>query len=137
ALERDEDGYPPVSAESVWAVPTGQPFEYRLDNVPFFARQATDHDVVLAKMEDGVLWFDRMVTPSGNSLLRVVFFRPDKVQEVREALKHLGCSTEWDGAHNLVSVSVPPDVKLEAVQAFLADRASAGHIDYEEAILRQ
>ena len=35
-LDQDEDGYPPVQTESVWAIPFGEG-TYILDNVPFFA----------------------------------------------------------------------------------------------------
>ena len=138
ALEQDGDGYPPVAVESLWAVPAGQPHEYRLDNIPFFARQATDGDVVRASEGDGgVLWFERMVKPSGKSLLRVTFFQPTKVQEVRAALERIGCATEWDDAHCLVSVSVPLSIELKSVQSYLEDQAQAGYLDYEEALLRQ
>lgn len=136
-LEQDEDGYPPVSVESLWAVPTDRPHEYVLDNIPFFASQATIDDVVQAKEEEGVLWFDRVVKPSGNSLLRLAFFRPDKIQEVREALKQLGCSSEWDSNHAIVAVNIPASATLESIQALLAEQAQAGYFDYEEPILRQ
>lgn len=138
SLEQDEDGYPPVAAESLWAVPTGQSHEYALDNIPFFARQATSGDVVQAREGDGgVLWFERMVKPSGKSLLRVTFFQYVKVQEVRGFLKQMGCSTEWDNTHRLVAVSVPPDVNLEPVQSYLSEQAQLGYLDYEEPLLRQ
>jgi Domain of unknown function (DUF4265) len=138
ALQQDEDGYPPVAAESLWAISTGRSHEYILDNIPFFARQATSGDVVQAMAGDGgVLWFERMVKPSGKSLLRVTFFQPTKVQEVRTALERIGCATEWDDTHRLVSVSVPPSAELESVQSYLAEQAQAGYLDYEEALLRQ
>ena len=137
ALEQDEDGYPPVAAESLWAIPTKQPHEYMLDNIPFFARQATSGDIVQAREEaGGNLWFERMVRSSGKSLLRVTFFQPNKVQDVRESLKRLGCSTEWDDTHRLVAVSVPPDIKIESIQSYLSEQAQAGCIDYEEPLLR-
>jgi hypothetical protein len=123
--------------ESLWGVSTGRQGEYVIDNVPFFATQATLGDVVLVKEEQGVLWFDRVVKPSNNSLLRLVFFQPDRAQEVRDVLKRLGCSTEWDQNHTLIAVNVPPDANLKAIQEYLADQAEAGHLDYEEPILRQ
>lgn len=138
ALEQDEDGYPPVAAESLWALTTEQPHEYTLDNIPFFATQATSGDVVRAKEGDGgVLWFERTVKSSRQSLLRLSFFQQDKVQEVRDALKRFGCSTEWDSAHRLVSVSVPADIKLDTIQSYLMKQVQVGCLDYEEAIIRE
>ena len=73
-LVQDEDGYPPVSVESVWAQPSTKAGEYVLDNIPFFAREATIGDVVQVREEEGHLWFDKVVRRSQNSLVRVVFF---------------------------------------------------------------
>lgn len=136
-LEQDEDGYPPVSAESVWAVQTGLPFEYTLDNIPFFATQATCGDVIRVRPGDGVLWFDEMVRPSGNSLLRATFFQPTKVRDIREALRSLGCTTEWLEAYHLIAINIPANISLEQIQAFLEEQAEAGVLDYEGAIIRQ
>lgn len=136
-LDQDEDGYPPVAVESVWAKKTVTPHEYVLDNVPFFARDATVGDVVIARDEDGHLWFEKIVVRSGNSLLRVVFFDRSCVDEIRKHLESLGCSTEYDKAHNLVAVSVPPSVALTAIQDYLRAESDAERIDYEEAILGQ
>jgi hypothetical protein len=38
SVEQDKDGYPPVMAESIWAAPLS-PTNYRLKNVPFFAKE--------------------------------------------------------------------------------------------------
>jgi hypothetical protein len=35
-LEQDEDGYPPASVESLWALPKGEGL-FQVDNIPFFA----------------------------------------------------------------------------------------------------
>ena len=136
-LAQDEDGYPPVAVESVWAQPTGQVGLYVVDNVPFFTRDATIGDTVRVREEDGNLWFDKTVARSTNSLVRVVFFDRDAIKEVGRHLESLGCGVEYLAAHNLLAVSIPSDVPLDSVQAYLQHEANAGKIDYEEAILRQ
>jgi hypothetical protein len=136
-LVQDEDGYPPVSVESVWAQPTTQPGEYVLDNIPFFAREATIGDVVLVHEKDGHLWFVEVVRRSKNSLVRVVFFDRTCVERISEQLVNLGCSTEYIKEHNLLAVSIPDTVKLQDVQGYLQSEAGAGVLDYEEPILRQ
>jgi hypothetical protein len=136
-LVQDEDGYPPAAVESVWAQPTTKPGEYVLDNVPFFAREATIGDVVLVRDEDGHLWFDKVVRRSQNSLVRVVFFDRTCVERVNERLVSLGCSTEYITAHNLLAVSIPDTVSLRDVQGYLQSEAGSGILDYEEPILRQ
>lgn len=136
-LVQDEDSYPPVTVESVWAQPTTKAGEYLLDNIPFFAQEATVGDLVRVHEEDGHLWFESVVVRSQNSLVRVVFFDRASVERVNERLVALGCSTEYLKAHNLLAVSIPDSVNLRDVQGCLQAEARAGILDYEEPILRQ
>lgn len=136
-LEQDEDGYPPIAVESLWAEPGVKPDEYVIDNVPFFVRDATIGDAVLAIEKEDGRWFDRLVSRSQNSLLRVVFFDRTCIKEIGERLVTMGCSTEYLREHNLMAVSIPGSVPLESVQAYLQSQADAEKIDFEEPILRQ
>jgi hypothetical protein len=136
-LVQDEDGYPPVTVESVWAQSTPRPCEYLLDNVPFFARTATIGDVVGVREDDGQLWFESVVRRSPNSLIRIVFFDRSGLERVNQRLIGYGCATEYLSAHNVLAVSIPDNVSLREVQAYLQGEATAGVLDYEEPILRQ
>lgn len=136
-LEQDEDGYPPVAVESLWAKPVANSDVYIIDNVPFFARNATIGDTVSVFEKDGVRWFDRLVSRSPNSLVRIVFFDRSCIEEIGERLVAMGCATEYLREHNLMAVSVPKTVALGDVQAYLRSEAYAGKIDFEEPILRQ
>lgn len=136
-LAQDEDGYPPVAVEAVWAQRTTRAHEFTLDNIPFFTREATTGDIILARNEDDHLWFEHVVHRSRNSLIRVVFFDRTCMDRINQHLVTLGCSTEYSKAHNLLAVSVPETVNLRDVQGYLQAEAGAGTIDYEEPILRQ
>jgi hypothetical protein len=136
-LEQDEDGYPPVTVESLWARPGAQPNEYVIDNIPFFVCIATIGDTVRVREEGGNRWFDSVVCRSKNSLVRVVFFERDCVDAVSEHLVSMGCSTEYLREHNLMAVSIPFSVSLADVQTYLQVEADIGRIDFEEPILRQ
>lgn len=136
-LVQDENGDPPVGAESVWAAPTDRLGEFVLDNVPFFVREATLGDRVSASMRDGVHWFDRLLQRSSNSLIRIVFYDDAQRDRVIRDVERLGCSTEFLSAYGLVAVNVPATASLESVQDYLQHEAAADHLDYEEPILRQ
>jgi hypothetical protein len=135
-LEQDDDDYPPVSAESVWAVPTVSPGEYIIANVPFFERAATLGDTVKTRSEDGVPWFEAVVQRSSNSLVRAVFFDEEQAERVSQHLLSLGCAVEYSKAFKLLAVNVPGDVKVMDVQLYLGSEAASGTLDYEEPILR-
>ncbi len=136
-LEQDEDDYPPVAVESVWATPGQGPGRFVLDNVPFFTRDATLGDEVAVSVAEGGYWFESVVNRSGNSLIRVVFFDTSHRDRVMQDLQALGCSTESLAAHSLVAVNVPEQVPLRTVREYLQGETAADHLDYEEPILRQ
>src|SRR5262249_956597 len=122
--------------ESVWAKeePDGR---FVLDNIPFFATQATLGDVVAATLEDGCLRYSATLERSGNSLIRVVCFRGTDPMEVRGLLEEVGCSTELFALYSLVAVNVPPSVNLEDVEAALRRGVEDGRWGYEEPLLMQ
>lgn len=135
-LEQDEDGWPPAAAETVWAIER-ENGRYVVDNIPFFAAEATLGDLVEAEWEDGFLTYRRTVGPSENSLLRVIVSDCVSPVHVQEDLARLGCSTELMAVYRLIAVSVPGHVELSTVIAFLRGGAEDERWDYEEAILRQ
>src|SRR5574337_1233808 len=98
-LQQVEAGYPEVSAESVWAKPTGAADEYIVDNIPFFTRDATIGDTLKALKKEGALWFDSLRQRSGNSLIRVVFFEKSLKEKIDDKLNTMGCSTEYSKDH--------------------------------------
>ncbi|GLQ46503.1 hypothetical protein GCM10007862_15540 [Dyella lipolytica] len=136
-LEQDEDGYPEVAVESVWATKGTKSGEYVLDNIPFFFRGATVGDTVSAYEDGGNLWFAGLTQSSSNSLVRVVFFDRECQPRIAKALSGHGCEVEYFEKYNLLAVSIPGNIKLSDVQAYLALETDAGSIDYEEPILRQ
>ena len=78
-----------------------------------------------------------VIKNSGNSLLRLIYADGADVVQIRTALKELGCSTEWDDNHRLISVNVPATLGMSRVRDFLDSRLERGISDYEETIVRQ
>jgi uncharacterized protein DUF4265 len=131
-LSQNEDGYPPLAVETMWATYVGEG-AYRIDNIPFFATRVSLGDVIEADLIDGRPTFARVRERGGHSTLRVVAFDAATVPEVRSAIQELGCATELSHLPRLISVDVPPSASLEALRAFLAAGAAQGRWDYEEA----
>lgn len=134
-LTKDDDGYPPMEIEGVWAAETGDG-GYEIDNIPFFARQATVGDIVEAGSVDGQLFYERTRLRSKHSLMRVVLFDGRDPSPLRADLARLGCSTEQSHLAPLIAVDVPPSVRIDDVRAILDDGCEKGFWDYEEPILR-
>lgn len=136
-IPQDEDKYPPVSVESVWAKAASAKNSFTLENTPFFIRNVTLGDTVAATHEGGIHWFDSIVEKSNNSLLRAVFFKPEQMPRVQGILVKLGCACEYLASHKLMAINVPYRTDLATIQAILESEAESGFLDYEEPILRQ
>lgn len=135
-LMQDEDGYPPAAVESVWAERISEGL-YRIDNIPFFTRDATLGDVVRTRNEEGNQWFASVQLPSTNTLVRVILSDGRDPNETRQVLLELGCDSELSHLECLFAVNVPSHVRIDSVRAVLDPAVAEGWLEYEEPILRQ
>jgi hypothetical protein len=135
-LEQDEDGYPPASAETLWAIKVGDGL-FKIDNIPFFALGIAVNDIVSAVPEENAFRFKDVAQPSGHSTLRVVVYDAADVPAVRALFKQLGCSTELSHLPRLLAVDVPPSVSLEELKQVLESGRHQDRWGYEEACLAQ
>ena len=137
ALEQDEDGYPPVNVESVWARKTSDNF-YELDNIPFYVRGISYKDVVdVARDDEGALNFKNIVRRSGHSTVRVIVSDLKDRDDLRKKLEDFGCSWEGSNQPSLIAVDIPPEVKLASVLQFLEKGFEQERWDYEEAFIAE
>lgn len=141
-LDRDEDNYPPADWEWLWASRVSDS-RFRVDNIPFFAKSISCGDIVAAERTNAGLIFRELVQPSGHSTVRVIVHRGDRsddqlravVEDVRQALRTMGCSAELSHIPSLIAVDVPPEVNYQSVAAFLSKKEGDGLLGYEEACL--
>jgi hypothetical protein len=134
-LEQDEDGWPPVTRENIWAVDLGSG-QYRIDNIPFYVRGVSDGDVVAAEPEDdGRLSFSKLVEASSNSTFRLIVFNKDETPEVRKMFLDLGCPSELvrDG---FISLHIPGSIAIRPIAILIEQGEEDGRWDFEEGALR-
>lgn len=129
-LEIDEDGYPPVSTETLWAQKEGDGF--RLDNTPFFARGVALGDIVHAVPVDGMLEYKWVIKRSGRGTVRVIMFEEAETEKTREEFRKLGCPSELSHIPGLFAVDIPPMDDYSAVRNFLDQGFQKRQFDYEE-----
>lgn len=130
-LTRDEDGYPPVEYELLWAEPLGNDL-YRIDNIPFFVCDIGLKDEVEATHVDGERVFVRTVRSGGHRTVRLLVWARTDVKPLRDELRALGCSSELNEDGRLVAVNVPPAVPSETIVQFLEAGATSARFEYEE-----
>ena len=136
SLQQDEDGYPPVASESLWAKPTTEGL-FELDNIPFYAQGVSWKDVVAAEPSvEGTFIFKKVVKPSGHSTIRVIAFKHDEMQPLQQELERLGASWEGSDQPCLIAVDIPPAVDIQRVWDFLQAGMDEGRWDYEDAAIQ-
>jgi uncharacterized protein DUF4265 len=135
-LERDAEGWPPASSESLWAEPLGEDL-YRIDNTPWFVRDLAVDDVVRALAgDDGVLWGVDRLRWSGHLTIRVIPLREGplegSLQAVLDAFRPLGVDCEGFGRLRIAALDIPPSTPLPPVKRLLVSGVDQGWWEFEE-----
>src|SRR5689334_1860397 len=93
-LPQDEDGWPPVGAETMWATPVADGYE--IANIPFFVFDLALRDLVEVKLTAARFGeVVRLVRRGGHRTVRVLPADVKEWQSFSDDLEHLGCETEW------------------------------------------
>ncbi len=124
-LEQDEDGWPPVSWELIWAIP-GLGDTAELGNIPFFAKGVAAGDLVAFSRDGDQLTFAGVLLPGGHSTIRVIMYESGQTAATREALQAMGCETEGSHLPSLFVVDVPPNADYRHVTEFLERKIGGG-----------
>jgi hypothetical protein len=135
-MDVDEDGWPPASVESLWAVDLGDR-TVRLDNTPWFARGVASQDIIRVHPdEDGVLWAGETVQPSQNCTIRLIVLKDGgsaaALQSVLELFHRLGTTGEGIEQFRMVALEVPPQADLPKIRELLEHGATKEWWHWEE-----
>lgn len=123
-----------TETETMWVIERDDGYE--LDNIPFYVEELALGDIVTASPDaSGILWFSKLVRPSGHSTIQIWFSSEGEIDRVREALSQMGCSSEVSDLPRLVAVDVPPHVPYSKVKALLDEGERSGQFEYQEACL--
>lgn len=131
---KPENGYPPEEWEKLWTIEVKNG-HYKVDNIPFYAKDLSCDDIIEAKLEGEDYIFVRVVSRSENSTIRVIIYDLDDDPHIRKSLCALGCAVEGVGTPGLIAVNVPKNA-LPSVQRFLDEGHENERLDYEEGALR-
>ena len=122
-----------IATESVWA--SKEEDYYRIKNVPFFAPNLAYNDLVSVEDDDGELFFDSLINPSGHSTIQIIIPNQNDFEKITSDLTKLKC--DWEGSHlkEYISVDVPKGIDYSKVKQYLERQHSENKLDYKEACL--
>jgi hypothetical protein len=132
--EQDEDGYPPQDWEGLKAEPTGEPDQYCIKSVPFFARDVGWEDEVRARKsdEDDSIEFEAVVKRSGYSVKRIWIGESEDRSAVVEYFIERDCVVEAKG--RLVTIAIPRD-RRDEVERYIEAETGRERWDHEDGYL--
>ena len=134
-LPAAQDGWPPVEAESLWALAVEG--GYRIDNIPFYAVGLNYGDVVALRDADSDLpKVDRILRYGGHTTFRYILDsnlddeHHAMYDHLREMLRKLGCTFE-NASETLYAIDLGPEV--DCIRVFqLLELGSKWHVwDFE------
>jgi len=85
-FEQDEDGWPPYRSESLWAEHVGGD-DYKLHNVPIFARDVAIDDIVTAIRNDDGILTSKTFKAHGGKFTTVVLIMKEVAGQAHETLR--------------------------------------------------
>ncbi|NJN64861.1 MAG: DUF4265 domain-containing protein [Acidobacteria bacterium] len=120
-IEQDEDGYPEMGVESLWAHSATGEGVYAIDNIPFYVLGISMGDEVSVQSDDsGNLWFYELVRESGHSTVRILCADTETCTRIQAEIERRGCS--WEGSNRrFISMDIPPDVSYPPIKSWLED----------------
>jgi hypothetical protein len=117
-LVQDGAGWPPCSAETLWARPAGDLYE--ITSVPFFVPDVHRGDLIAAMPgEEEMLEFVKVVEASGHETVLATPLGLQALAVVVGAARALGCSVESAEDRELIAIDVPPVADTEELNAWL------------------
>ena len=132
-----EDGWPPVSAERLWAYDLGAN-RYEINNAPWFVRDLAAGDVVEAIADDPAQHptFIRLLERSPNLTIRLICLRQGplrgNLQAVIDAFTPFGVWAEGAEQYGMVALDIPPNAALEQIYRRLLAGQADGSWDWDE-----
>lgn len=130
-LEVDEDGWPPVSGESLWATDIGSNHAV-IDNIPFFIPLISLGDTIEYEKVDDYYLYKKTVVSSQNSTVRIMF-NISNIQNIISQLEKLGASIEsGKDFKNLTALSINSKKSYTDIVDFLSLAEQDNILSFEE-----
>lgn len=130
-VQLDEDGYPGVSSEGIWARKLNDG-SYEVDSIPFYVNDLSVGDIIAAADAEGRLMFANIIHKSTNNTLRVFLLDslPEYTSQLKTKLRNLGAEIEsFDERY--FSVNLPQGISLSKIEELLSSEVSSKKLEYE------
>lgn len=137
-LDRDEDGFPPISIEMLNAIQIEKE-RFQIKNAPFFTPNISYDDVVEAVPTNmaGQYTFVKVIEQSDFTSLSIIILDSSMDSLLMDLLRGLDCVIEYGefGVYRILAVSVPASTDYESLRNQLQSLEDRGAISFAELAL--
>jgi hypothetical protein len=134
-LERNEDGFPPISVELLNAERVSADV-FRIKNAPFFAPNVSFGDLVHATPSDvaGQFEFDGLVEASSYTSISIILLDTSMDTFLMDLLRGMNCVLEYGefGLYRVLAVAVPPASNYASLRSTLTDLEGRELVSFAE-----
>jgi hypothetical protein len=110
---------------------------YQIKAVPAFACNIAFNDIIAAEEENGELFFDELIQPSGHSVVHIIIFKPEISASIYAILTSFGLKINYLLNNRYLAVDIPLNISYAEVKRFLSKEEESKNLDYREACLSQ
>lgn len=134
-LEPDEDGFPPISVESLNAIPVSRS-EFRLENAPFFVRDISYGCLVRANPSELKNSYEFQSVSAGSEFtsISIILLDPNVDDVLMKLLKPRDCVIEYGkfGELRMLAAAIPPSGNYPEVRDRLTTLEEQGMLSFAE-----
>ena len=127
---KDDDEF---KIEKVFAEKIGS--YYQIKAVPAFANNLAYYDIVAIEYENGEFFFDKLIKPSGHSVVHLVILEASFSTNILASLATFGVGINYLGNNLYLVLDIPPQVNYNDLKKFLDLQQESGRLDYKEACI--
>ena len=131
-IEPEEDGFPPISVESMHASPHPEG-GYILQNTPFFAEDVALGDRVAVEVRDECLWYSETICRGEGVALSVILLDESAKNQLVRGVRGLVDVSEYGEFGSLQMYALGTDLKrLSKLSKVLMELEGANLISFAE-----
>lgn len=103
----------------------------------FYAPNLALNDIISVENDEGNLYFDELIEPSGHSTIQIIFFHENEIKRLLNALEKIGCKWEGMKGQPYFAVDIPSKIDFKLVRRLLDIEFNKQILDFKETCLSE
>ena len=106
---------------------------YQIKEVPLFSSNLALDDIVSVEREGEHLFFEKVIKPSGHSVIHVAILKPNVSTDILASLRLYEIAIYAVKNNIYLALDIPPRVAYRSIKKYLDNQLQLGNLEYQEA----